>query len=238
MRRSGPRREPQGPSRTNLVPTRAPFGLGFSPRRVRASRCRRLLENPREAHLSAAPQEPSQDPRLPRPHEDRQWPSRDQQPSPQRPLAPGRQHLQEVSGSAVPSGALGSTGERRSMRLPPADRLRKRFEFRRVRDEGRRVHTRSFVLLVARSERHEPRLGITVSRQVGHAVRRNRVKRLVREAFRQHRSLFPARADVVLIAKSHCSIAHLSDVVRELEQASSALRMAAGKLPRRAGERT
>ena len=100
------------------------------------------------------------------------------------------------------------------------------------------MHTRSFVLLVARSERPEPRLGITVSKQVGHAVRRNRVKRLLREAFRQHRSLFPARADLVVIAKSHCAVAHLSEVTRELAQASSALRMAASKPPRRTGERT
>jgi ribonuclease P protein component len=113
------------------------------------------------------------------------------------------------------------------MRFMPRDRLRKRFEFRRLRDVARRVHTRSFVLLIARSEQPQSRLGVTVSRQVGNAVRRNRVKRLLREAFRQQRSLFPDACDLVVIAKSGSSTTlSLADVSRELEQASGALRSA------------
>lgn len=113
------------------------------------------------------------------------------------------------------------------MRFTPRDRLRKRFEFRRLRDVARRVHTRSFVLLIARSQQPQSRLGITVSRQVGNAVRRNRVKRLLREAFRQHRTLFPDACDLVVIAKSGSSESlTLADVTRELEQASGALRSA------------
>jgi ribonuclease P protein component len=248
MQRSGPQREPQGHRRRNLIPSRAPQGLG-STRRVRAKWCRRLLENPREAHLSAAPQEPPSDARFPRTYEDGEWPSSDQQPSPQGPRAPGRQHLQEVSERAVPSGALGPADERRlaagraqpragsrgSARLRPADRLRKRFEYRRLRDLGRRVHTRSFVLLIARSEYAHPRLGITVSRQVGNAVGRNRVKRLLREAFRQQRTLFPDGADVVVIAKSGCLPLSLRQVQNELVQASSALRAAWAKPARSPG---
>jgi ribonuclease P protein component len=113
------------------------------------------------------------------------------------------------------------------MRFTPCDRLRKRFEFRRLRDVARRVHTRSFVLLIARSEQPQSRLGITVSRQVGNAVRRNRVKRLLREAFRQQRSLFPDACDLVVIAKSGSpATLTLADVQGELEQASGALRSA------------
>ena len=37
------------------------------------------------------------------------------------------------------------------------------------------------------------RFGVTVSKRVGLAVVRNRVKRLLREAFRQHKALFPRR---------------------------------------------
>jgi ribonuclease P protein component len=118
-------------------------------------------------------------------------------------------------------------GKQGSMRFTPSDRLRKRFEFRRLRDVARRVHTRSFVLLIARSQQPQSRLGITVSRQVGNAVRRNRVKRLLREAFRQQRSLFPDACDLVVIAKSGSpTTLTLADVVHELEQASGALRSA------------
>jgi ribonuclease P protein component len=229
MQRSGPRCEPLGPRRSNLIQSRVRSRLGSSPRRVRAFGCRRLLENPREAHLSAAPQEPPPYPWLPRTYEDGKWPSRHQQPPPQGALAPGRQRLQEVSGRPVPSGALGPAGKPRSMRFRPADRLRKRFQFRRLRDVARRVHTRSFVLLIARSEHPGSRLGITVSRQVGNAVRRNRIKRLLREAFRQQRDLFPSPSDVVVIAKSGCSASSLVEVQRELEQVRGALRSAWSK---------
>jgi ribonuclease P protein component len=132
---------------------------------------------------------------------------------------------------------LGSAGKRHSLRFTPRDRLRKRFEFRRLRDQGRRVHTRSFVLLIAESGRATPRLGITVSRQVGNAVRRNRVKRLLREAFRQQRSLFPDASDVVVIAKAGCTAAHLRDVQRELVQAGGALRAAWAKPAKNLGGR-
>ena len=116
------------------------------------------------------------------------------------------------------------------MRLTPSDRLRKRFEFRRLRDSGRRVHTPSFVFMIAPSQFVQPRLGITVSRQVGNAVRRNRVKRLVREAFRQQRNMLPPTSDLVVIARSGCTIDSLSAVVSEFIQASPALSNAWRKL--------
>src|SRR4051812_24455863 len=93
----------------------------------------------------------------------------------------------------VPSAALGSAGKR-PLRLLRSDRLRKRFEFRRVRNEGRRVHTASFVIQVAANTQSPSRLGLTVSRKVGPAVRRNRIKRLLREVFRLEREAFPAQA--------------------------------------------
>lgn len=45
------------------------------------------------------------------------------------------------------------------------------------------------------------RLGITTSRRVGAAVKRNRIKRLLREFFRLHKTCFPPASDIVFIAK-------------------------------------
>ena len=134
----------------------------------------------------------------------------------------------------MPTAALGSAGKR-TLRLLRSARLRKRFEFRRVRDSGRRVHTPSFVLLVAPREGGEARIGLTVSRRVGCAVRRNRIKRLVREAFRTDRALFPSGVDIVVIAKDACSVRTLADVRREITGAQGGLSRAARDSGRRRG---
>jgi len=152
------------------------------------------------------------------------------------------------------AGAPGSAVQHESMRLRAHDRLRKRFEFRRVRDLGRRVHTKSFLLLIAADAKDAPsrfgntvpsrlgnttparpnntapsRLGITVTRQVANAVGRNRIKRMVREVFRQNRTLFPGATDIVVVAKRACSVQSYGEVRDEMIAASSAIRSAAAK---------
>jgi ribonuclease P protein component len=77
-------------------------------------------------------------------------------------------------------------------------------------------------------------LGITVTKKAcPRAVDRNRVKRLVREAYRQHRHLFPAR-DIVIIARRGAEALALRTVVTELERAQPAL-LADRRAPRPGG---
>jgi ribonuclease P protein component len=70
------------------------------------------------------------------------------------------------------------------------------------------------------------RLGLTVSQKVGGAVRRNRVKRLLREVFRRERALFPRGAELVVIAKAGATIDGFAAVRDELAQAATALNAA------------
>jgi ribonuclease P protein component len=77
----------------------------------------------------------------------------------------------------------------------------RRADFARVTRCGRRVSTRYFLVFLERRDDDGPaRLGITVTRKVGAAVRRNRIKRLVREWFRLRRAMLGPQ-DVVVIAK-------------------------------------
>ena len=68
-------------------------------------------------------------------------------------------------------------------------RLRSPAQFQRVYSHNRKIVTENAVLYFMSDRTGPNRLGITVSRKMGNAVKRNRAKRLLREAFRlnQHR---------------------------------------------------
>lgn len=112
--------------------------------------------------------------------------------------------------------------------LPREERLRKRAEFTRVQGRGKKHHTERFLVFVLPrkpgNETAPARLGVTVSKKVGGAVVRNRVKRLLREAFRRRKTLFPMGLDIVFIAKQTASKSELADLLRELERLCSKLR--------------
>ncbi|MEI9952641.1 MAG: ribonuclease P protein component [Pseudomonadota bacterium] len=103
-----------------------------------------------------------------------------------------------------------------SGRFPSRSRVRKRVEFLRIQDGGLRVSTSRFVLILsANAASSSPRLGITASRRVGNAVVRSRAKRLIREAFRATRELWPAGIDLVVIVKRATGESKLESVIAE-----------------------
>lgn len=77
--------------------------------------------------------------------------------------------------------------------FPKSCRVRRRADFLRIQNRGQRVHGKRFIFQFLPGAGPETRIGITVSKKVGNAVVRNRIKRWVREAFRRHPELRPGR---------------------------------------------
>ncbi len=108
-------------------------------------------------------------------------------------------------------------GDRRAIAgLPKRCRMRKRRDFLRV--QGRRGGKRSphFVVILAPAPGPACRLGVTVSKRIGRAVQRNRVKRHVREFFRLHREELQPAHDLLIIARAGADRLSFRDVEAEL----------------------
>lgn len=102
--------------------------------------------------------------------------------------------------------------------FPKAARIRRRREFLSLGRTGDRRRTESFIFL-SHPATGGARLGLTVSRKVGSAVVRNRLKRRIREVFRRHPDRSRFQNDVVAIAKVGAGTLTLDDVRREFAAA-------------------
>lgn len=95
-------------------------------------------------------------------------------------------------------------------------RLCKRRQFLTLYREAERIHTRFFVVYIQRNNLTRSRLGITASRKVGSPVVRNRIKRRLREIFRQGPHDIRPAADLVVNVKRNAARASFSQLCESL----------------------
>lgn len=82
-----------------------------------------------------------------------------------------------------------------------ADRILKRGEYIALSKSGKKVQNDEFIAYFLPARHDQSRLGVTVTKKVGQAVERNRIKRIVREFFRINRHRLSGRWDINIIAK-------------------------------------
>jgi ribonuclease P protein component len=84
-------------------------------------------------------------------------------------------------------------------RLRPTERVQRPLEFQRVMKGGRCFRDPLLRIHFIENGRELSRLGLVVSRKMGNAVARNRLKRIFRASFREVKSLLPAPLDLVVV---------------------------------------
>lgn len=94
-------------------------------------------------------------------------------------------------------------------------RLRKNIEFKRVYNGGKNFWNRNLILYIKKNKLEESRLGITITKKIGNAVVRNKIRRRIKELYRLNMHRFKNGYDLIFIPKKN--VVDLS--YKELESA-------------------
>jgi ribonuclease P protein component len=97
------------------------------------------------------------------------------------------------------------------------ERIRKRKDYLTIYQQGTRGYSEHFITITKKNPLGVQRLGITVSKKVGNAVKRNRIKRLLREFFRLNKSRLSNSQDILIMAKKGIPAFRYQDICKELE---------------------
>lgn len=101
--------------------------------------------------------------------------------------------------------------------FPRASRLRLKKDFEAVFEAGRKTATSSLVAWHDPGGEKERKLGLMVSKKIGGAVERNRLKRLLREAFRLSRRELKEGTRLIIYPKAGCAVKNLAQARAALE---------------------
>ena len=95
-------------------------------------------------------------------------------------------------------------------------RIKENYEFRRLYRRGTSAASPFLVVYAMKNRRQFNRIGLTVSPKLGGAVVRNRIKRLLREAYRLHENEIITGYDFVLVARSRMAAATCAQAEKQL----------------------
>ncbi|MDD2955536.1 MAG: ribonuclease P protein component [Oscillospiraceae bacterium] len=96
-------------------------------------------------------------------------------------------------------------------------KLNRNNDFKRAYSKGRYVVHPILISYVVKNRAGRCRLGVTTSKKVGNAVRRNRARRVIVAAFQQVEPLLKGNWDIVLVARSATAGVKSTDVLPVLQ---------------------
>ena len=106
-----------------------------------------------------------------------------------------------------------------NQRFGPHERVKLQRDFDRLFKEGRALRYPEFTLRVLPGETGQARLGLSVGKRVGNSVRRSRIKRLLREAFRRNKALLTCPCDLAIVPSTRWQELRLSAVEPTMQRA-------------------
>lgn len=103
--------------------------------------------------------------------------------------------------------------------------LKENHVFRRLYSKGDCCANRYLVLYCRKNGSQKNRVGLTVSKKLGHAVQRNRIRRRLREVYRLHEAEFLPGCDLVVVARSRAAEASFDTLTAAYLSAAAKLHL-------------
>ncbi|RAI79541.1 ribonuclease P protein component [Macrococcoides goetzii] len=101
--------------------------------------------------------------------------------------------------------------------MEKAYRIKKNDDFQKVYKQGKSVANKQFIIYRLKNQENEHfRLGISVSKKIGNAVTRNRIKRAIRESFTRHKQDI-IKDDFIVIARNPSKDMTVDEIHKSLE---------------------
>ena len=96
--------------------------------------------------------------------------------------------------------------------------ISKNRDFRRVYTKGKYFSSPVLITYIIKNRLNSTRVGITASKKTGNAVKRNRSRRIIREAFRILKSKVKSGFDIIFVARAKTNEVKTGDVLKDMER--------------------